>query len=45
MEKHHIVVEKVVAKVRNNIRILTGSFIQNEDDEEYNILDQFKITK
>ena len=29
----------------NNIRILTGSFIQNEDDEEYNILDQFKITK
>ena len=29
----------------NNIRILTGSFIQNEDDEEYNILDQFKISK
>ncbi len=30
---------------KNNIRILTGSFIQNEDNEEYNILDQFKITK
>ncbi len=29
----------------NNIRILTGSFIQNEDDEEYNILDEFKISK
>src|ERR687897_423442 len=28
---------------KNNIRILTGSFIQNEDDEEYNILDQFRI--
>jgi Calcineurin-like phosphoesterase len=29
----------------SNLRILTGNFIQNEDDEEYNILDQFKITK
>ena len=30
---------------KNNTRILTGTFIQNDDDEEYNILDQFKITK
>jgi Calcineurin-like phosphoesterase len=29
----------------SNLRILTGNFIQNEDDEEYNILDQFKIIK
>ena len=29
----------------NNIRILTGSFIENEDDDEYEILDEFKIIK
>ena len=29
----------------NNIRILAGSFIENEDDDEYKILDEFKIIK